>query len=194
MILTVIAIIGFLSGIVSLLVFLTGKPSIYHFLPLQKQHLKELPSPFDKWRFVVKENILFLRYESLEIAVLAHLDKLKDYRILLSADSSKFLIAYKHNYEDQFKNIVIANSDGSKRKEHRYPSGIVDVRWFNTNTYLIFLDTNGLLAKYDDKYPHIWRHLDSNSVGSYSWDTYITVGNYLVQLSDDNKISGVRVY
>ena len=96
----ILTIIGIVSGLVTLLVFLTGKPSILHFLPLQRHQLKELlPSPNVKWKFIVKQKTLFFRGEALEVAMLAHLNFLYDYRILSSSDNSKFLIAYGQNWE-----------------------------------------------------------------------------------------------
>jgi hypothetical protein len=51
-------------------------------------------------KFIVKQNTLFLQHRSLEIAVLPHLNRFKDYRIFSSSDKSKFLIIYKYSYEE----------------------------------------------------------------------------------------------
>jgi hypothetical protein len=190
----ILTFVGIASGVLTILVFLTGKPSIFHFLPIRRLQLKELfPSPYIRWRFISKDNALFLRYKSLEIAMLPDIGNMKDYRILGSSDNSKFLIIYKWIFEDNFTNIIITNFDGSNRKEHHYPSGIINAQWFNQDTYLIFLDT---VSKYDyeNKYPSMWKHLDATSLGLYSWDWRIKVGNYLIQLDAENEISRVLNY
>jgi hypothetical protein len=189
-----LTVIGIASGVVTLLVFLTGRPSVFHFLPI-RYHLKELlPSPYVRWKFIVKENTLFLRHKSLEVAVLPHLNGLKDYRIFSSTNNSKFLILYKYSFEKRFVNLLVINSDGSNREEHRYPSGIVDARWFSPDAYLIYLET---ASEYDheNKYPYFWTYFNPETLGLYTgWDRRIRDGNYLVQLNAENEIIGISNY
>jgi hypothetical protein len=185
--------IGITSGVVTLLVFLTGRPSIFHFLPIRR-HTFGVPTPYVRWKFIVKRNTLFLRHQSLEIAVLPHLHLVKGYRIFSSRNRSKFLIVYKYTFHKRFEYLLVVNHDGSHRKQHHYPSGIVDARWLDSDSYLIYLEP---ASDYDsmNQYPYFWNSLNSHPIISFAeLERRIVEGNYVVKLSAENEIIAVSNY
>jgi hypothetical protein len=184
----IVAILGVLSSVLSFVVFLTGKPSIHHFLPILPTSERRIPSPFVKWRFIVRDNTLLLRTGSLEVALLHQYGELGEYRIFVSAGRKKVMVVYNAS-SGRFGEMVVANFDGSHRQVHQFPyTIIVDARWFDDDTYLVFL-----LEGYP--YPKQWQVVDAGMMGEKHWYGATTrEGNYLVTLDETNEVVGLRRY
>jgi hypothetical protein len=193
-----ITLVGFASGVVTPLVFLTGRPSIIHFLPVSRTSLEKfLPSPATKWKFVVNGGTLYLRNGSQEIPVLPELPRVKDYRIRVSPTKSRYLVIYRRDFNERYETLLVVNANGSGLETHKYPSGLVDALWITESDYLVYLKPDysrrAILGE-NAAYPMCWRHLKPESVGTLLWDLAIESANYLVQLNAANEIVGVRRY
>lgn|GEM_PF-4787365 len=193
----VVSLFGIAGGVVTILVFLTGKPSIAHFLPVRLTRLtrltRVLPLPATRWKFLVKENTLYLRSGPGPVPVLPELGSVKDYRVLASPRRSRFLVIYRRWHKERFDRLLLVNSDGTKLEEHEYPSGAIDALWISENSYAIYLmpDHFGEFLMSDGiGYPHSWRNLG----GDQQWEGIIVPSNYLVQVNGQNRISKVSRY
>jgi hypothetical protein len=187
----IVGVIGFISGVVSLVVFVTGKPSLGHFFPLGPSARMSLPSPFVRWRFRVHDGTLFLLTGAgTEVALLPELQYVGDYRIFVSNGRKKVLVVY-HGAGGIFSQLLVANSDGSSRQVHEFPGAtIVDARWFSADTYLVFAHWGGLF----DYYPKEWSAAGQPAIEEHIYNARIKDGNFLVTLDERNQVTKLQRY
>lgn len=174
-----LGIIGLISGLISIIVFLTGKPSIYHFLPLKDITIISFIDPINiKWKFIVIDNQLYLRSNDIEIPLAINTKKYKDYKILQSKDNKKYVIISKKN-----ETLFILDSDGKNRKIHNFHN-FIDVKWVDSQSFIIALQGSPFSNEVHSKSVFI---KEEELIRDAS-------GIFLVRINNDNSISTIKPY
>lgn len=173
------SIIGLISGFLTIVIFFTGKPSIYHFLPVKDINIFSFISPLSiRWKFIVKNHELYIRYKDSEIPLAVNTKEYLDYRIIKSKASLKFIIVSKKK-----NSFFIINNDGRNR-HHYHIRNVVDMKWQNDKSFIIALSNSLSCSSLEEKSVFLKQDKIPTNCS----------GVFLVDLNSDNSISKVTKY